>query len=59
MSWSGPMSEIEAALSRLARQDQFLDVVDREEAIARFHRHLNLRPIGSERSLRLGFMFGI
>jgi putative molybdopterin biosynthesis protein len=42
------MSEIEAALSRLARQDQFLDVVDREEATARFHRHLKLRALGSE-----------
>jgi putative molybdopterin biosynthesis protein len=48
MSWFGPMSEIETALSRLARQDQFLDVVDRETATARFHRHLKLRPIGSE-----------
>src|SRR5438309_8287596 len=48
MRWFGLMSEIEAALSRLARQDQFLDVVDRDEAIARFHRHLELRPIGGE-----------
>jgi putative molybdopterin biosynthesis protein len=48
MSWLGLMSEIEAALSRLARQDQFLDVVDRDEATARFHRHVKLRPIGSE-----------
>ena len=48
MSWFGPMSEIEAALRRLAHQNQFLDVVDREEATARFHRHLKLRPIGSE-----------
>src|SRR5260221_10096394 len=42
------MSEIEAALRRLAHQNQFLDVVDREEATVRFHRHLELRPIGSE-----------
>ena len=43
------MTDIEAALSRLARQDQFLEVVSREEAIARFHRHLQLQPLGSER----------
>jgi putative molybdopterin biosynthesis protein len=48
MSRFAPMSEIAAALSRLARQDQFLDVVDRAEATARFHRHLELRPLGSE-----------
>jgi putative molybdopterin biosynthesis protein len=43
------MQDIEAALSRLAQQDQFLQVVDRDEAVARFHRHLDLRPLGSER----------
>src|SRR6516225_10033857 len=42
------MNDIEAALHRLARQDQFLDVVDRDEAIARFHRHLVLRSLGAE-----------
>jgi len=42
------MSRIDAALRQLARQEQFLDVVDRDEAIARFHRHLNLRPLGIE-----------
>ena len=42
------MTEIEAGLRRLARQDQFLDVVDREEATSRFERHLKLRPLGSE-----------
>jgi molybdopterin molybdotransferase/putative molybdopterin biosynthesis protein len=42
------MNDIEAALRRLARQDQFLEVVDRDEAIARFHRHLDLRPLGIE-----------
>jgi len=42
------MNDIEAALRRLAQQDQFLDVVDRDEAIARFHRHLALRPLGIE-----------
>jgi putative molybdopterin biosynthesis protein len=46
--------EVEAALGRLARQDQFLEVVDRDEAIARFHRHLALRPLGSERVPLLG-----
>src|SRR5215468_2992130 len=42
------MNDIEAALRRLAQQDQFLDVVDRDEAVARFHRHLDLRPLGIE-----------
>jgi putative molybdopterin biosynthesis protein len=48
MSDSDPGSKIAAALSRLARQDQFLDVVDRATATERFHRHLALRPLGSE-----------
>ena len=43
------MTDTEAALSRLARQDQFLEVVSRDEATARFHRHLKLQPLGSER----------
>ncbi len=42
------MTEIEAALSRLARQEQFLEVVSSEEATKRFHRHLRLRPLGTE-----------
>jgi putative molybdopterin biosynthesis protein len=42
------MTDIEAALSRLARQEQFLEVVSSEEATARFHRHLKLCPLGSE-----------
>jgi molybdopterin molybdotransferase/putative molybdopterin biosynthesis protein len=42
------LTDIEAALDRLASQDQFLEVVDRDEAIARFHHHLRLRPLGSE-----------
>ncbi len=46
---SGALQEIEAALAELARQDQFLQVVDRDEAVARFQRHLALRPLGSER----------
>ena len=43
------LSEVETALGRLARQEQFLEVVDRDEAVSRFHRHLKLRPLGSER----------
>src|SRR6516162_1936223 len=42
------MNDIPAALRSLARQEQFLDVVDRDEALARFHRHLELRPLGAE-----------
>ena len=43
-----PDGRIEAALAQLARQDQFLQVVGRDEAVARFQRHLELRPVGSE-----------
>ncbi len=42
------MDDIAAALRSLSRQEQFLDVVDRDEAEARFHRHLEMRPLGSE-----------
>jgi putative molybdopterin biosynthesis protein len=42
------MTEIDSALKRLARQEQFLEVIDRDEASARFHRHLELRPVGRE-----------
>ena len=42
------MNDIATALRSLARQEQFLDVVDRETASARFHRHLDLRPLGVE-----------
>jgi putative molybdopterin biosynthesis protein len=42
------MTDIEAALARLARQEQFLEVVSSEEASLRFHRHLALRPLGGE-----------
>lgn len=38
-----------ADLSRAARQEQFLDVIDRAEAEARFHRHLRLAPLGEEK----------
>jgi putative molybdopterin biosynthesis protein len=42
------VTDIESALARLARQEQFLAVVDRDEAIARFHLHLRLAPLGRE-----------
>jgi putative molybdopterin biosynthesis protein len=42
------MNDISTALRSLARQEQFLDVVDRDTATARFHRHLKLRPLGAE-----------
>jgi putative molybdopterin biosynthesis protein len=42
------MNDISMALQSLARQEQFLDVVDRDEAVARFHQHLKLRPLGAE-----------
>ncbi len=42
------MNDIPTALRSLARQEQFLDVVDRDTATARFHRHLKLRPLGAE-----------
>src|SRR5262245_48578250 len=38
-----------AAIRRAARQEQFLDVVSAEEARARFARHIDLAPLGSER----------
>ena len=43
------LSAVESTLGRLARQEQFLEVVDRDEAVSRFHRHLKLRPLASER----------
>jgi putative molybdopterin biosynthesis protein len=42
------MNDIPAALGRLARQEQFLEVVDRDEATTRFQRHLRMRPLGAE-----------
>jgi putative molybdopterin biosynthesis protein len=36
------------ALRRASRQDQFLEVVGRDEAEARFRRHLSMRPLGRE-----------
>ena len=37
-------------LTQAARQQQFLDVISPEEATARFHRHLNLLPLGTDTS---------
>ena len=40
--------EVRDALRRAARQEQFLEVVGRDEAEARFRRHLALAPLGRE-----------
>ncbi|HYQ79995.1 MAG TPA: molybdopterin biosynthesis protein [Anaeromyxobacteraceae bacterium] len=40
--------EVREALRRAARQQQFLEVVGRDEAEARFRRHLTLAPLGRE-----------
>ncbi len=37
-----------SALLQAARQQQFLEVMDRDEAEARFRRHLKLSPLGEE-----------
>ena len=42
------MNDIPAALRDLARQEQFLQVVDRDQAMTRFQRHLRMRPLGAE-----------
>ena len=42
------MNDIATALRSLARQEQFLNVVDRDTATARFHGYLDLRPLGGE-----------
>src|SRR5271168_2051798 len=42
------MNDIPATLWRLARQEQFLEVVDRDEAERRFRGHLDLRPLERE-----------
>jgi len=42
------MNDISKALQTLSQQEQFLDVVDRDEAYRRFHRHLDLVPLGRE-----------
>jgi putative molybdopterin biosynthesis protein len=43
-----PPDDITTALRRLARQEQFLEVVSREEAVARFHGHLALAPLAND-----------
>ena len=43
------MNDIPATLRSLARQEQFLDVLERDEAERRFRSHLQLHPLGSER----------
>src|SRR5919198_869206 len=43
-----PSDRAGEVLQRAARQQQFLEVVDRDEAEARFRRHLTLAPLGSE-----------
>jgi putative molybdopterin biosynthesis protein len=42
------MNDIATALRSLARQEQFLNVVDRDAATAQFHHHLDLHPLGVE-----------
>jgi putative molybdopterin biosynthesis protein len=42
------MNDIPATLRSLARQEQFLEVVDRDEAERRFRRHIELRPLARE-----------
>ena len=42
------MNDIPTALRSLACQEQFLDVVDRDTAINRFYRHLDLHPLRVE-----------
>jgi len=42
------MNDIPTALRSLARQEQFLDVVDRDTAINRFYRYLDLHPLRVE-----------
>jgi putative molybdopterin biosynthesis protein len=42
------IEEAREVLRRAARQQQFLEVVDRDEAEARFRRHLTLAPLGRE-----------
>ncbi len=43
------MSESKSNVPDAARQQQFLQVISREEATERFHRHLHLNPLGIER----------
>jgi putative molybdopterin biosynthesis protein len=43
-----PEQDLKSALLRAARQEQFLEVVGRDEAQARFQRYLRLAPLGEE-----------
>ena len=43
-----PNEDIRRFVAQAARQEQFLEVVGRDEAEARFRRHLDLRPMGAE-----------
>lgn len=43
-----PRTTLPADLRRAAEQDQFLDVVSRDEAERRFQQHLTLHPLGIE-----------
>jgi putative molybdopterin biosynthesis protein len=45
----GGDSDLIARVRAAARQEQFLEVVSAEEARSRFEKHLDLRPLGSER----------
>jgi putative molybdopterin biosynthesis protein len=42
------MNDIRATLLSLAQQEQFLEVLDRDEAERRFHYHLNMGPLDRE-----------
>jgi putative molybdopterin biosynthesis protein len=44
-----PAGKLLDAVRAAARQEQFLEVVSPEEAKSRFERHLDLRPLGSEK----------
>lgn len=40
--------DLRTALRQAARQEQFLEVIDRDEAEARFQRHIRMAPLGEE-----------
>jgi putative molybdopterin biosynthesis protein len=42
------MNDLWTMLRSLARQEQFLEVIDRDEATTRFQGHLRMRPLGAE-----------
>lgn len=47
----------DSAVRNAARQQQFLEVIDRDEATRRFQKHLRLKPLGSE-TVRLAEALG-